>query len=59
MTEYALYKGDNMLAMGTISEIAKKMNIEPDSVKFYQYNCHKKRSGKNTRVLIKLDDDLE
>lgn len=57
--EYALYKGENLLSIGTISEIAREMDIKENTVKFYLYPSHMLRGkgerGKR-RVLVKLDD---
>lgn len=42
--EYALYKGDEILAIGTIEEIAKKMKVGYRTIKFYTTKTWKKRS---------------
>lgn len=42
--EYALYKGDEILAIGTIEEIAKKMKVDYRTIKFYTTKTWKKRS---------------
>ena len=60
--EYALYKGEEILAIGTLQKIAKQMNIKVDTVKYYQTPVYKKRlanrkcSG-NVRILVKLDNN--
>lgn len=64
MKEYALYKGEELLSIGTAKEIAEEMGIKVASVYFYQTPTHKKRlaSSKNpdnARVLVRLDDDKE
>ena len=46
--EYALYKGENLLSIGTISEIAREMDIKENTVKFYLYPSHMLR-GKGER----------
>ncbi len=60
---YALYKGDNLLIMGTIDEIAKSQNVKKETILFYGTNTYLKRhensrSG-NYKVLVRLDDDNE
>lgn len=63
--EYALYKGEEMLAVGTIKEIAEQLGIAPDTVRYYSMPAYfKKCNGKmsNRRVLVKIDegdDDIE
>lgn len=53
--EYALYKGDALIIIGTIKEIAEYLEIKEDSVRFYNTPTYKKRtSEKNSRRLIKL-----
>lgn len=58
MKEYALYKGDNLLAFGTIKEIAQKLGIKPLSVRHYAFNSYKKRIKNldKARILIKIED---
>lgn len=57
MKEYALYKGEECLAIGTIREIAKKMNVKERTIYFYTTPTYKKRvkAGKNRRELVTLD----
>lgn len=58
--EYALYKGERILAIGTLDEIADEMNVKRDSVMIYMSPSYKNRgSGRNRRVLIRLDDEDE
>ena len=57
--EYALYKGDKLLSVGTISEIAEEMGVKRDTILYYRRPVYQKRgrgegSGKR-RVLVKLD----
>ncbi len=57
--EYALYKGEKMLIIGTISEIAKHQNVKEKTILFYQTPSYIKRSKKrkkeNYKILVKLD----
>lgn len=54
--EYALYKGDKCLAIGTIKEIAEQTNVKERTIYFYTTPIYKKRckKSKNRRELIKL-----
>ena len=58
---YALYKGEELLADGTLSEISKKMGIKDNSVLFYRSPAyqHRARNVRNRRILVWLGDDDE
>lgn len=36
--EYALYKGEDILAFGTIDEIAQKLGVKKETVAYYKKN---------------------
>ena len=59
MEEYALYKGEDILDIGTIGEIAEKTGVKKDTVNFYRTQAYKKRLEKrksqNARILVFLD----
>lgn len=56
MKEYALYKGDELLGIGTLKELAEKNGVKPSTIYFYISPSYKKRgNGRNRKVLIKLD----
>ena len=42
--EYAMYKGDELLAFGTREEICKQMNIKEQTFRVYRSNAYKKRT---------------
>lgn len=55
-TEYALYKGDELLSVGTIKELAKQFNVGERTILFYMTPTYQKRtSERKGRRLIKLD----
>lgn len=60
MKEYILYKGDEILAIGTIKEIAAKMNVGERTIQFYGSPTYLKRGlglkSNNRRILIKLEE---
>lgn len=61
-TIYALYKGEQILAVGTIAEIAKETGLEKRSVAYLKTEAHKRKLAKrkhcNTaKVLIEIADD--
>ena len=57
-TEYALYKGDELVMIGTVDELAKHEGVEEDTIRFYSYPTYLKRvkEGSNRKVVVKLDD---
>lgn len=60
MKTYALYKGEGLLASGTINEIANELNIKPATIKFYGCSAYRERTSetsvKGTRRLVCLDE---
>jgi hypothetical protein len=57
--EYAIYKGDDFIMIGTIYEISNKLGISPQSVEFYGRPAHHKRVGNNGLVAVPLRDEEE
>ena len=57
--EFALYKGDKFIMIGTAREIAEERGVKPETVRFWSTPAHHKRAskGKNMLIAIKLDDD--
>ncbi|MEY9979715.1 helix-turn-helix transcriptional regulator [Lysinibacillus sp. RC79] len=59
MNEYALYKGEQMVAIGTVKEIAEERGVKPETIRFYMSGVYQRRSKRevNNRLqLIKLED---
>lgn len=56
---YALYKGEILLADGTIPEISKQTNKSIDFLRWMTYPTYEKRSagGKKRLVMVSLDDE--
>ena len=56
MKIYALYKGEKLLATGTIIQIAYQMGVKYRTIQFYNTPSYKKRraKGKSFRELIEL-----
>lgn len=56
--EYALYKGEEIIEIGTIKEIAKSQNVKEKTILFYQSPAYLRRHSKshigNYKVLVKL-----
>lgn len=52
--EYALYKGEELLAMGTKREIAAQLGVSVNSVSHYGTPVCARRTSENGRRLIEL-----
>ena len=62
MIEYAIYKGDTFLFIGTAEECANKMNVKPDFIKWLTTPTGKRRfenrKNKNKALrAVKLESD--
>ena len=59
--EYALYRGEECLAIGTIREIAKQQGVHPSTIRFYKSPAYLRRRANsktgNYKVLICLEED--
>lgn len=55
--EYALYKGDELLVVGTINELAEELGVKPRTVRYYGYPGYKRRTSEKARRLVKLEED--
>lgn len=57
--DYALYRGDDLLMVGTVNEIASYLGIQPKSVYFLSYpSYHKRCEGSQVRILVvPIEDD--
>lgn len=50
MDEYAIYKGEELLMIGTIEEIAKARGVKPASIRFYTFPAYQKRIAKRKKM---------
>lgn len=58
--QYALYKGDIILAVGTRKEIAEELGISKETVDSYAAPRHLRRAkSENVRTLIAIDERTE
>jgi len=58
MTEYAVYKGDELIIIGTLKECAERLSTTEQMIKYYSYPSQKNRSeGKDRYIVERLDDD--
>lgn len=55
---YALYKGDEIIAIGTLKELAKLLNVSPRTIHFYSTPTYRNRNkGGNSYIVIRIDDE--
>jgi len=53
--EYALYKGEELLGMGTIRELAEKFNVKITTLYYYRTPTYLRRtSNEHGRRLVEL-----
>lgn len=52
--EYALYKGEELIAMGTEREIAEQLGVSPSTIGYYGTPVYARRTSENGRRLVKL-----
>ena len=59
--EYALYKGDNFLDIGTIKDLSERYNISVKTLRWYSTPCYKNKiKNKNnikSYVVVKIEDE--
>lgn len=54
--EYALYKGDELLAIGTANELADLLQVKVKTIHFYSTPSYQKRTNPDkSRRLVLLD----
>lgn len=56
ISQYVLYKGDELIAMGTAKELAELLNVNVKTIHFYATPTSIKRSKGNRKVVVKVDD---
>ncbi|HEM3577530.1 TPA: hypothetical protein ACGPBB_001560 [Streptococcus suis] len=53
--EYALYKGDKLLAIGTAKELAEKFGVKVSTIHFYKSPAYIKRTEESkARRLVEI-----
>jgi hypothetical protein len=57
-TEFAIYKGDQLIMVGTALECARELDIKVATVKFLATRSHRKRINEETSTFaVRLDDE--
>lgn len=64
MIEYAVYKGEEILFIGTVSEIAEQFNVKKDTVWFWASPANKRRIASRKggysqgKLAVRIEDDM-
>ena len=60
-SEYALYKGDEFVAIGTSKQLAQLMNVKVETITFWSTPTYHKRIKNHNiaTIVIKLGDENE
>lgn len=48
-TEYAVYKGDQLVIMGTAEECAKELKVQPETIYYYSTDAYARKLEKRKR----------
>ena len=58
MSTYALYKGDVLIDVGTLQELATRRGVKPSTIYYYSMPLYQRRIGaKSNRLLaVKIDE---
>lgn len=58
--QYAVYKGEKLLAMGTAKECAAVLKVKVETIWYYKSATYRNLgNGKNRRIVIELGDDKD
>ena len=54
--EYALYKGEDLICIGTFEELAEREGVNKHTIYLYTTPAHIKRCRGKRKVVVELDD---
>lgn len=54
---YAIYKGDKFIDLGTVNQLAKKLNVSPKTIRFMSSKSMKARDKYYNRLLAYRIED--
>lgn len=57
MKEYALYRGDTFVDLGSASYLAKRQGVTKQTILYYRTPTYQKRNNYKGYVLIKIEDE--
>ncbi|MBC2048242.1 hypothetical protein [Listeria booriae] len=55
--EYALYRGDDLLKIGTADELAAFQQVKRKTILFYATPAYQKRTSKKSLRTIRLEEE--
>lgn len=56
--EFALYKGDRIIAIGTAEELARRQGVTAETIRYYSTPAHRRRAfGTNRFIAVRIDLD--
>ena len=56
MSTYALYKGDVLIDVGTLQELATRRGVKPSTIYYYSMPTYQRRGGTNRLLAVKIDE---
>lgn len=58
--DFALYKGDKFIIIGTLKQIAEYLGCKENTAYFYTTNCYKKRviNYEKSLLVIKIENEV-
>lgn len=59
MKLYALYKGDDFIDIGTTKELAQKLNVKEETIRFYATSTWKNKTNCESWVVVSIEEDKE
>ncbi|HAB9977060.1 TPA_asm: hypothetical protein GYW94_08190 [Listeria monocytogenes] len=59
MPEYAMYQGDDLLIIGTLTELAEFKDVKRETILLYTSASYRKRTKEQSWYVIKIEDDEE
>ena len=54
---YAMYKGDNLLGIGTTEELAELRGVKEDTIIYYHSPSKRKRTGDKGIFVIDIEEE--
>ena len=55
--EYAIYKGDEFIAIGTIKELVKKTGYSETTLRYCTHPASRRRNKGNRLIVFKVEDE--
>lgn len=59
LRQYALYRGDEFVDLGTAEYLAGLMGVKPETVRFLATPTYAKRRTEGCAIVIRIDDKEE